>query len=258
MDNEDLAMLAPITRLLFIYLWMLADKEGRLEDRPARIKKQALGYDDFDCNATLEDLSKSGFITRYEVKNIKLIQIVNFKKHQSPHVREQESCLPGVEQVTTEVVTKHDLGSDKTSPRSPDSLFSDSLIPDSISREPTASAAPSPAQSVIVDDDTDKKKSQRGTRLPDDWTLPADWKVWALGDQPSWDEDYCERIAAQFRDYWIAVPGTKGCKLNWESTWRNWVRREKPKPYSGGSPKNPQKPYSEIDYTYGVNPDGSL
>jgi hypothetical protein len=31
MENEELAELSPLTRLLFIYLWMLADREGRLE-----------------------------------------------------------------------------------------------------------------------------------------------------------------------------------------------------------------------------------
>ena len=46
MANEDLAELGAIERLLFIYLWMLADKEGRLEDRPKRIKVEALPYDD--------------------------------------------------------------------------------------------------------------------------------------------------------------------------------------------------------------------
>ena len=54
MENEELADLDPIARLLFIYLWMLADREGRLEDRPKRIAGRALPYDreaDVDDNA---------------------------------------------------------------------------------------------------------------------------------------------------------------------------------------------------------------
>jgi len=31
-------------------------------------------------------------------------------------------------------------------------------------------------------------------------------------------------VADQFKDYWIAQPGQKGVKLDWEATWRNWVR----------------------------------
>jgi hypothetical protein len=66
MDNDALAALAPLTRLLFVYLWMLADREGRLEDRPARIAAQALPYDrDADINAMLDELRRAGFINRY-------------------------------------------------------------------------------------------------------------------------------------------------------------------------------------------------
>jgi hypothetical protein len=36
--NEQLVELGMSTRLLFIGLWCLADREGRLEDRPKRIK----------------------------------------------------------------------------------------------------------------------------------------------------------------------------------------------------------------------------
>lgn len=31
---------------------------------------------------------------------------------------------------------------------------------------------------------------------------------------------------ATFVDYWIAQPGQKGVKTNWDSTWRNWMRRK--------------------------------
>jgi len=29
-----------------------------------------------------------------------------------------------------------------------------------------------------------------------------------------------------FVDYWIAQPGQRGVKLDWEATWRNWMRRK--------------------------------
>ncbi|UXZ57063.1 hypothetical protein [Curtobacterium sp. Arg-1] len=28
-----------------------------------------------------------------------------------------------------------------------------------------------------------------------------------------------------FVDYWIAQPGQKGVKTDWDATWRNWMRR---------------------------------
>ena len=143
MDNETLAELPPVSRLLFVYLWMLADREGRLEDRPKRIAVQALPYDsDVDVNTMLDGLAKQGFIVRYEAAGGKYIQITNFKKHQTPHVRESASVIPPMPQNSDGNVPKHDLGGDKevpkhdlgsalSSPRSPDSLIPDSLIPDS-------------------------------------------------------------------------------------------------------------------------------
>lgn len=149
MENEHLAELDPIARLLFIYLWMLADREGRLEDRPKRIAGRALPYDrDVDVDAILKELHDSGFIVRYKVGSAAIIQITNFLKHQTPHVRETGSELPGIEQGTTKEVTNHDLGSAEASPRTPDSLL---LIPDSlnpITTDANASVAGKPATDV--------------------------------------------------------------------------------------------------------------
>lgn len=138
MDNEELAELEPLTRLLFVYLWMLADRCGRLEDRPKRIGAQALAYDrSADVNAMLDDLQRLGFILRYKAAGVACIQIVAFEKHQNPHVRESASELPAPEQGTTKDKPKHNLGSAEPSPRSPDSGF---LIPDSLIPECGAGA----------------------------------------------------------------------------------------------------------------------
>lgn len=95
MDNEDLAELDPLDRLLFVYLWMLADREGRLEDRPKRIAKQALSYDrDADADEILQRLADGGFLKRYSVNGTPYLQIVNFLKHQTPHGTEKDSVIP--------------------------------------------------------------------------------------------------------------------------------------------------------------------
>lgn len=92
--NEELAALGPLCRLLFQGLWCLADREGRLEDRPRRIKAEVLPYDDCDVNRYLDDLAETGFIERYEVDGQALIQVVKFRKHQTPHIKEAASTLP--------------------------------------------------------------------------------------------------------------------------------------------------------------------
>jgi hypothetical protein len=96
-DNEVLGELPALTRLLFIGLWCLADREGRLHDRPKRIKKELLGYDDVtadDVDTMLQQLDDNGFITRYRVENEQYIQVINFLKHQNPHCKEQASVIP--------------------------------------------------------------------------------------------------------------------------------------------------------------------
>lgn len=152
MANERLAELPAIARLLFVYLWMLADREGRLEDRPKRIAAQALPYDrDIDVEDLLSQLVGAGFIVRYVVGELSVIQIVNFSKHQTPHVRETASELPSMEQGNTKAVTKHNLGSAESSPRSPDSLIPDSLIAEVVASATVASnaLAPCPQQEIL-------------------------------------------------------------------------------------------------------------
>lgn len=60
---------------------------------------------------------------------------------------------------------------------------------------------------------------RRGARLAADATLSDDDREFAvqLGVEPlqAW---------AEFKDYWIAVPGQRGTKLDWSATWRNRVR----------------------------------
>ena len=96
--NEDLAELGPYARLLFAGLWCWADREGRLEDRPKRLKAAIFPYDDLDIEAVLNDLAAAGFIQRYAANGGRYIAVVNFLKYQHPHPREQPSMYPGTDE----------------------------------------------------------------------------------------------------------------------------------------------------------------
>lgn len=63
----------------------------------------------------------------------------------------------------------------------------------------------------------------RGSRLPPGWQPSEILKAWAIKERPDLN---CDLTVAKFRDHWLAVPGSKGCKLDWEATFRNWVRAE--------------------------------
>lgn len=92
--NERLAVLDPYARLLFIGLWTLADREGRLEDRPLRIKAEVFPYENIDVKALLDALEAAEFIVRYTVGKLAAIQVINFSRHQNPHIREAASTIP--------------------------------------------------------------------------------------------------------------------------------------------------------------------
>ena len=95
--NEELVEIDPLGRLLFIGLWTVADREGRLEDRPKKIKMSILPCDNCDVDLLLQELADREFLLRYEVNGKKYIQIINFVKHQNPHVKETDSTIPAPE-----------------------------------------------------------------------------------------------------------------------------------------------------------------
>lgn len=66
-DDEDVAAMQPLARLAYIGLWGHADREGRLKDRPVRLKARILPFDDVDMNALLDEMARHGFIRRYTV-----------------------------------------------------------------------------------------------------------------------------------------------------------------------------------------------
>lgn len=80
---------------------------------------------------------------------------------------------------------------------------------------------------IETETETGKPESRaRASRLPDDWNLPDAWLFWTRTEKPHWPLPYIRDVKDRFKDYWIAKPGRDGVKLNWEATWRNWVRRE--------------------------------
>jgi hypothetical protein len=89
--HDGIAALDPLTRILFIGLWCMADCQGRLEDRPARIKVEVLPYDNFDVEAALASLAEQNFVVRYSADGISLIQVVSFSEHQRITGKEAES-----------------------------------------------------------------------------------------------------------------------------------------------------------------------
>lgn len=126
-ENEKLAELPPLTRILYIGLWCYADREGRFEWRPKRIKAVILPYDNCDIDEMLMSLHVMTFIDMYETPSGTIGLIPKFNEHQNPHPHEAKSKLPG----KAEQNQCHDMSlhvSDMSVKCNADSLIPDSLI----------------------------------------------------------------------------------------------------------------------------------
>lgn len=69
--------------------------------------------------------------------------------------------------------------------------------------------------------DVKVKTSSRGTRVPIPFPVTDEMRDWVKSETPDVDVD---GGTTEFVDYWRAVPGQKGCKLDWLATWRNRMR----------------------------------
>lgn len=163
--NELLAVADPIFTLIFEGLWCLADREGRLEDRPALIHFEINPGRAFDTtDRAITWLAMNGFIERYRVGEAGYIQVTKFAKHQNPHHKEPPSIIPkpganpGLSVEPVELKAQGKPGAkrhakavlQKKTGLIPDSGFrtpdSGSLIPDS--EEASASSARAPTADV--------------------------------------------------------------------------------------------------------------
>lgn len=84
--------------------------------------------------------------------------------------------------------------------------------------------APSPSPSPSVKErEANASPKKIGSRISPDWTLPSEWRDWAIGQGMS--ASVAEAQAERFRDYWLGKAGKDGVKTDWQATWRNWARK---------------------------------
>lgn len=99
-DNETLGSADPLVQLLFAGLWCVADHDGRMEDRPARLKSKIFPYRNCDMEkllgklAELRDSDGMPLIIRYVASSKRVIAITKFATHQRPHPKEPSLGLP--------------------------------------------------------------------------------------------------------------------------------------------------------------------
>jgi hypothetical protein len=82
---------------------------------------------------------------------------------------------------------------------------------------------PDPTRPTTSNEVVKERPANRGSRLSEDWLPSAESIAKAREDAPDVD---AKAEHSAFIDYWIAQPGQKGVKTNWDATWRNWMRRK--------------------------------
>lgn len=194
--NDILGSLPPLTRLLFIGLWCIADKNGVLENRSKKIQTQILPYDDCNIDDLIFNLKVNGFIDCYEVENIQYIQIVNFKKHQNPHRNEKGSGMP---ENNIREIYRTDREITRALPNKSEAL---GLIPDSLN--------------LIYDSLSEKKKIIMDNFSVNDFVPTEEHRVLAyqmavkIDDQLDKFKDWCLSHGKVYSD--------------WNAGFRNWLR----------------------------------
>ena len=207
--SEDIVSLSPLARLLYIATWCEADKEGRLVWKPKTLKLRYMPADQCDIEALASELVDAGLIVLY---GDGLAYIPQFAKHQHINPRESTSVIPAPDASPTRA---------DASPRDSDAQGG---------REGKGKEGSS------------RVTTTRGERLSADWTPTADQLAWASKERPDLSP---QSEADRFRDYWLAKPGKDGVKLDWDATWRNWIRNARPA-LSGFTNAQPKRRLKEL------------
>lgn len=109
--NQELLECTMSARLLFVGLWCFADRDGRFENKPRKIKASIFPVDDVDIPDLLKQLEKRGLIRAYESDGESYFDIPTFSQHQRPHKNESQSKIPPwVGELATKVRSTSDLG----------------------------------------------------------------------------------------------------------------------------------------------------
>ena len=143
------------------------------------------------------------------------VRIVNFEEHNGTSAKRR--CTDAQRKANVRNVSASDADKQRT---------------ESGQKTPNLGAREEKRREEVIDT-APSPKSPRGTALPADWTLPDDWKAWAVKERPDVDPI---TAADSFRDFWIAKPGKEGRKADWQATWRNWVRNQRAQSYRPAVP----------------------
>ncbi|GBR70964.1 hypothetical protein [Gluconobacter kanchanaburiensis] len=238
--DEAFATLSMAARVLIMGIWNHADDGGGFEWKPLTLKMRIFPADNVDVAALLEELSSSNLILEYDEDGKRFGAVRNFGKWQRAQKPDRFCPMPSeireyagtVHVLSKEERKKNDTATGSKAKETPDN--SDQSLTGTVPvadlenrREEGRKVRKEEGNTSLTSFESERaqnpksEKSKRASRLPADWQPTPDQVQFAEASQVD-----PVRTAEVFRDYWLGVPGAKGCKADWDATWRNWVRRE--------------------------------
>lgn len=195
-------------RYFWIMLWGYVDDHGRGRDNAKLIVADSYPLDDEITHKDVENwlsvLEASGVIYRYEVDGSRYLLITNWLEHQRP-AHPAKSVIP---------IPRENCGNPpQSSEDAPDDSEASESLSVNSSPEQGAESSEQRADEQVV-------KPAAPHAIPADFSLTLERKQWSKENAPAVN---AARETQGFIDYWA---GEQTKKKNWETTWRNWMRRK--------------------------------
>jgi hypothetical protein len=207
-------------RLIFAGLWTVADREGRFEWKPRKIKLDVLPYDELDFAAALEALAVHGFVVKYAVGGSVYAHIPSWGRHQQVNVREAKSEIPAPSEDSASTCTHMPETVQESGEQEREGKGTGMEVEgrEQVRDAPSASPVePQPASRP--------EKPHRGTRWHPDNVVPDEWLEAAAeareraGQRPV----DMRHETAKFSHYWSSPDAKNPMKKDWRLAFINWI-----------------------------------
>lgn len=191
--SADVTSMSPLARLLYIGLWGVADREGRMKWRPADFKLQILPGDACDIYALCQEVIDRGMVVLY---GDGLAYIPSFLDHQSINPRESASKLHApVLHVTRDDASIPDVHAQRGKEGKGKEEQSNDCLP------------------------AESGKAKRKSKLPDDFEATPERLEYARAQG-------CADPADTFARFKLHHQSKGTLALDWEKGWQYWCRNE--------------------------------
>lgn len=207
-------------RYLWVLLWGYLDDHGRGVDDARLVKADCLPLDDDVTRDTMEDwvgmITASGSLCRYVVDGRHYMHAPDWTKHQRPQ-HPKDSVIPPCPRCSNgarsgsshEVVTKP--SGDRHEDLTPE------VEVEGVEGGVEGEGAHPPDAAADA-----ASKSQRGTRIPEDFAPTASMLEWARKNVPGVD---VTRETVKFVNHWTTESGKSATKILWDRAFQNWLLR---------------------------------